>query len=83
MEQITPQVSEVLTKALALSAQERGLLIDQVIASLDESPAEDGAEETWGEEIRRRVEDIRSGKVEMIPGEQLLRELAQEFPDEH
>jgi len=82
MAEMTPQVSEVLGKALALSTQERGLLIDQLIESLDEGPLEEGIEEAWGEEIKRRVDDIRSGKVKMIPGEQVLRELAKEFPDE-
>jgi putative addiction module component (TIGR02574 family) len=79
---MTPQVSEVLEKALALSTEERGLLIDQLIESLDEGPAEEGVEEAWGVEIKRRVDEIRSGKVKMIPGEQVLREVAQEFPDE-
>lgn len=82
MAEMTPQVSEVLEKAMALSTQERGLLIDQLIESLDEGPAEEGVEEAWGEEIKRRVDDIRSGKVKMIPGERVLRELAKEFPDE-
>ena len=82
MAEMTPQVSEVLEKALALSTQERGLLIDHLIESLDEGPVEEGVEEAWGEEIKSRVDDIRSGKVKMIPGEQVLRELAQEFPDE-
>ena len=82
MAETTPQVSEVLEKALALSTQERGLLIDRLIESLDEGPVEEGVEEAWGEEIKRRVDDIRSGKVKMIPGEQGLREIAKEFPDE-
>ncbi|MBZ5655598.1 MAG: addiction module protein [Acidobacteriia bacterium] len=79
---MTPQVSEVLEKALGLSTQERGLLIDRLIESLDEGPPEDGVEEAWSEEIKHRVDDIRSGKVKMIPGEQVLRGLAKEFPDE-
>ncbi len=82
MAEMTPQVSEVLEKALALSTQERGLLIDQLIESLDEGPVEEKVEEAWDEEIKSRVDDIRSGKVKMIAGEQVLRELAQEFPDE-
>lgn len=57
-------------------------LIDQLIESLDEGPAEEGVEEALDEEIKRRVDDIRSGKVKMIPGERVLRELAKEFPDE-
>jgi putative addiction module component (TIGR02574 family) len=82
MAEITPQVSEVLEKALALSTQERGLLIDHLIESLDEEPAEERVEQAWDEEIKRRVDEIRSGKVKMMPGEQVLRELAQEFPDD-
>ena len=49
--------------------------------SLDDEPAEDGVEAAWDAEIKRRVEDIRSGRVKTIPGEQVLRELAEEFPD--
>ena len=82
MPQMTPQVSELLEKALTLSSHERGLLIDRLVESLDDEPAEQGAEEAWADEIKRRVEDIRSGKVKTIPGEQVLRELAEEFPEE-
>jgi len=82
MAQMTPQVSEVLEKALTLSTRDRGLLINRLIESLDEGPAEEGVEEAWAEEIKHRVDGIRSGKTNMIPGEQVLRELAKEFPDE-
>jgi putative addiction module component (TIGR02574 family) len=82
MTQVTPQVSELLEKALSLSTQDRGLLIDRLIESLDEGPGEEGVEQAWDEEIKRRVDDIRSAKAKMIPGEQVLQELAQEFPDE-
>jgi putative addiction module component (TIGR02574 family) len=76
MPQLTPQVSEVLEKALALSTQERGLIIDRLIESLDDEPADEGVEAAWSEEIKRRVEEIQSGKVEMIPGEEVGRRLA-------
>jgi putative addiction module component (TIGR02574 family) len=81
MAQVTPQVSELLEKALTLSTQDRGLLIHRLIASLDEEAPEEGVEAAWDEEIKRRVDDIRSGRVKTIPGEQVLRELAEEFPD--
>jgi putative addiction module component (TIGR02574 family) len=76
MAQMTPQVSEVLEKALTLSVQDRGLLIDRLVESLDEGPAEEGVEAAWAEEIKHRVDDIRSGKVKMIPGDQVRRRLA-------
>ncbi|MGC2647376.1 MAG: addiction module protein [Candidatus Sulfotelmatobacter sp.] len=81
MAQMTPQVSELLEKALSLSTHERGLLIDRLVESLDDGPAEEGVEAAWEDEIKRRVDDIRSGRVKTIPGEQVLRELADEFPD--
>jgi putative addiction module component (TIGR02574 family) len=76
MAQMTPQVSKLLEQALALSTRERGLVIDRLIESLDEEPAEEGVEEAWAKEIKSRVEDIRAGRVKMIPGEEVLRRLA-------
>jgi putative addiction module component (TIGR02574 family) len=81
MPRMTPQVLEVLDKALALSIKDRGLLIDRLVESLDDGPAEEGVEAAWADEIKRRVDDIRSGRVKTIPGEQVLREMAEEFPD--
>jgi putative addiction module component (TIGR02574 family) len=75
MPQLTPQVSEVLERALALPAEDRGLIIDRLIESLDNEPAEEGVEQAWSEEIKRRVEEIQSGRVEMIPGEEVHRRL--------
>jgi putative addiction module component (TIGR02574 family) len=76
MPQMRPQVSEVLEKALTFSSKERGLLIDRLIESLDDSRAEDGVEEAWGQEIKQRVDEIRSGKAKMIPGAEIKRRLA-------
>lgn len=75
MAQMTPLVSELLEKALTLSTQERGLLIDRLVETLDNEPAEEGVEAAWEEEIKRRMDDIRSGRVTTIPGSQLLERL--------
>jgi putative addiction module component (TIGR02574 family) len=81
MSQMTPQASEVLDKALKLSTQEGGTVIARLIESMDDGivddgPSEDGAEAAWDDEIRRRVEQIDTGKVKMIPGEEVRRRLA-------
>jgi putative addiction module component (TIGR02574 family) len=73
---MTTQASEVLGKALQLSDGERGLLIGRLIESLDKEPAETGTEEAWAAEIKDRVDEIRSGKVKMIPGEDIDRDIA-------
>jgi len=71
MAEMTPQVSELLEKALTLSTQDRGELAARLIDSLDDGPEEEGVEEAWQEEISRRMDDIRSGRVKTIPGEQM------------
>jgi hypothetical protein len=60
--QMTPEVSKLLEQALALSAQERGLVIDRLIESLDEGPPEEGVEEAWAEEIKTALMISSLGK---------------------
>jgi putative addiction module component (TIGR02574 family) len=76
MAQMTPEVSKVLEKALALSTRERGLLIDRLISSLDDGPAEEGVEEAWAAEIEKRVDEVQSGKAKMIPAVEVRRRAA-------
>jgi putative addiction module component (TIGR02574 family) len=73
---ITPEASQILERALDLSAQDRGALIARLIDSLDDEPAEEGVEEAWAAEIRRRVDYIRSGKGRLIPAEEVRRRAA-------
>jgi putative addiction module component (TIGR02574 family) len=76
MRQMTPKASEVLFHAMQLSPQERELLIDELVESLNGGPAEAGVEEAWADEIKNRVDEIRSGKVKLIPGEEVEQRIA-------
>ena len=73
---MTPDVSRLLKKALALPPEARAALATSLFESLDEEPADEGVEAAWSEEIKRRIEDIDSGKVQMIPYEEVRRRLA-------
>jgi putative addiction module component (TIGR02574 family) len=73
---MTPDVSELRKKALALPPEARAALATSLFESLDEEPAEQGVEAAWSEEVKRRIEDIDSGKVQMIPYEEVRRRLA-------
>ena len=48
-------VDDVLQTALRLSSEERARLAHSLIASLDDAPADDGADDAWASEISRRV----------------------------
>jgi putative addiction module component (TIGR02574 family) len=73
---MTPDVSELLKKALALPPEARAALATSLFESLDEEPADQGVEAAWSEEIKRRIADIDSAKVQMIPYEEVRRRLA-------
>jgi len=51
------------------------MLIHELIVSLDDEAPEGGVEAAWDDEMKNRVDDIRSGRVKTIPGEQVLAEI--------
>ena len=58
---------------LALPPQFRASLAQALIESLDEGSDED-TETLWLEEIKRRDDEIRSGRAVLKPADQVLRE---------
>ena len=64
--------------ALALPPDERAQVANAVLASLDD-PADDPAEvrTAWTAELRARIDDIRSGRVQPIPLGQVKSGLAE------
>jgi putative addiction module component (TIGR02574 family) len=67
------QPNQVLLAALELPPRERADLVEAIAASLD---GFDLGEE-WEEEIRQRVDDIDSGRVQPVPGEEVFSRLEQ------
>jgi putative addiction module component (TIGR02574 family) len=85
MGHLTPEVSKLLEQALSLSVEEQEALANSLFLNLDremnEGPAEEGVEEAWAEEIKRRIDDIQSGRTQMIPYEEVRRRLAARLAD--
>jgi putative addiction module component (TIGR02574 family) len=63
---------EVVSAALTLPAGARAMLMEELLTSLDSS---EEVEVAWRAEIERRVREIDDGKVQLIPGEQVMSEL--------
>jgi len=64
-------VEQITEVALALPSDARALLADRLVESLDPI-ADDAIRDIWAKEALRRLEDVRSGKVESIPGDVAL-----------
>ena len=68
-------ISTKLTdELLSLPCEDRVYLADRLLESLN-APTREDVEQAWAEEAERRIEEIDSGKVETIPGEQVFREI--------
>ena len=65
-----PEVSKLLEQALSLSVEEQEALANSLISNLD-GKVDDDVQAAWAEEIARRVDEIRSGKANMIPSEEV------------
>ena len=75
---MSPEVSDLLKRALTLSADERAALANSLLDSLettDQSVQDQSVQEAWDAEVARRMEDLKAGKAVTVPWEQLHREL--------
>ena len=69
---MTEPVNKLEAEALRLPPSERARLAEVLISSLDE---ETEIERAWKEEIERRLSDLRTGSVQIIPAKDVLDEL--------
>ena len=75
---------QILKGALALSPEERGTLAARLIESLDGPNKEDGATQeeidaAWAIEAEKRMREIDEGKVEPIPGDEVMARLRSRY----
>jgi putative addiction module component (TIGR02574 family) len=72
---MTTAFKEIRKKAISLlHPEERAELARELISSLDEKH-DSSAEGAWDREIKRRVDEIKSGKVIGRPAENVLAEI--------
>lgn len=65
---------KVISEAMSLPPGARALLADRLLDNLD-SPGRKEIDRLWAEEAERRIQQIRTGEVEPIPGEEVFKEI--------
>jgi putative addiction module component (TIGR02574 family) len=67
---------------LELSVEDRAELTSVLVTSLDDDEYEDRAtvEAAWDAELTKRLEEIKSGKVQGIPATEVLEEMRRKYP---
>jgi putative addiction module component (TIGR02574 family) len=65
---------DVLTWAMALPPDDRALLADRLLNSLD-SPRRREINLLWADEAERRVQQIKNGEVIPLPGNEVIQDI--------
>jgi putative addiction module component (TIGR02574 family) len=60
-------VAELSAQAHALPPEQRARLAEELLASLD--PRDADVEAAWDEELRRRIDEVERGAVQLIPAD--------------
>jgi len=68
---------ELIEQAIALPVEERALVVDSLQRSLN--PPQSEIDAKWTKEARRRLVELRSGKVETVPGEAVFERVWERF----
>ena len=67
-------IDEITTEAMQLPVSSRAELAEKLVESLD-FPENDDIQRAWAAEAISRRDEVRSGRVQTIPGEQVLAEV--------
>jgi putative addiction module component (TIGR02574 family) len=75
---MTAKAERIKSELAALTSEDRAALARFLIQSLDEGE-EQGVEAAWDEELKRRAQEIESGRVAGELAENVLRELRAKY----
>ena len=70
---MSPDVSELLKRALELPVDERAALANSLLESI--TGTDESVEDAWDAEVARRQADLKAGKSVTVPWEDLRRRL--------
>ena len=68
---------ELIEQALSLPVEERALIAESLLRNLNAPDTTIDAK--WAEVARRRLQELRSGKVKPIPGDEVFSEVLKRF----
>lgn len=68
--------AEAYEAGMSLPSDARKRLAIRLLESLDVADDQESVDGAWTSEIATRIDDIRSGKVKTVPGEQVFADIA-------
>lgn len=71
------KTKDLIAEVTSLPVEERAIIVDSILKSLN--PPESEIDKKWKEVAIRRVQEIRSGNAELIPGDEVFRKIQERF----
>jgi putative addiction module component (TIGR02574 family) len=68
---------KIIEEVLSLPVEDRALIADSLLRSLN--MPNNGIDEKWTEVAKRRLQELRSGKVKPIPGDEVFDKALKRF----
>jgi putative addiction module component (TIGR02574 family) len=72
-----PSAVEIIREAEALPVEERTLVVESLLRSLN--PPDPEIDKKWAAVAKRRLQELRSGRVKPVPGEEVFARIRQRF----
>ena len=72
-----PSTAEIIHEAKSLPVEDRALVVDSLLRSLN--PPDPEIDRKWVVVAKRRLEELRSGRVKPVPGEEVFARIRQRF----
>lgn len=72
-----PNTADIIREAESLPVEERTLIVESLLRSLN--PPDPEIDKKWAAVARRRLEELRSGRVTPVPGEEVFARIRQRF----
>jgi putative addiction module component (TIGR02574 family) len=72
-----PSTAEIIQEAESLPVEERTVIVDSLLRSLN--PPDPEIDRRWAAVARRRLEELRSGRVKPVPGDEVFAKIRQRF----
>ena len=68
---------DIIKEAATLPVEERAIVVDSLLRTLNPPDAE--IDKAWVRIAQRRLADLRSGRVQSIPGDQVFAKVRERF----
>jgi len=72
-----PSTAEIIRDAESLPVEERTIVVDSLLRSLN--PPDPEIDRKWASIARQRLEELRSGRIKPVPGEEVFAKICRQF----